>query len=74
MSTDAAVRVEDVKRVVVHIGHRLLCASGCRHPTRVLTSACRRKRGKIRQVDGGLAAATQRGEPTATHRLYLRAV
>src|SRR6516165_1885235 len=27
-------------------------ASRCRHPTRLLTPACRRKRGKARQVDG----------------------
>jgi|SRR6516164_4355872 hypothetical protein len=26
-------------------------ASGCRHPTRLLTPACRRKRGKACQVD-----------------------
>jgi len=29
-------------------------ASGCRHPTPLLTLACRRKRGKARQVDMGL--------------------
>jgi len=28
-------------------------ASGCPHPTRLLTPICPRKRGKIRQVDRG---------------------
>src|ERR1700738_1512604 len=32
-------------------------ASGCRHPTRLLTLACRRKRGKVHQVDGAPSRA-----------------
>src|SRR5260370_12684295 len=33
-------------------------ASGCRHPTRLLTSACQRKRDKARQVDGTRRSST----------------
>jgi hypothetical protein len=46
-------------------------ASGCRHPNRLLTPACRRKRGQARQVDG--AAETHPGARAADYRaLWLR--
>jgi hypothetical protein len=36
-------------------------ASGCRHPTRLLTPACRRKRGKARQLDGAVVGTLSDG-------------
>src|SRR5712671_1733694 len=36
-------------------------ASGCPHPTRLLTPICSRKRGKARQVDGAANEAIQIG-------------
>jgi hypothetical protein len=38
-------------------------ASGCRHPTPLLTPACRRKRGKARQVDDPLSPVAPVTDP-----------
>ena len=48
-------------------GSDTLCAgaSGCCHPTRLLTPACRRKRGKARQVDGADHLFEHRHRPPA---------
>src|SRR5258708_557258 len=41
-------------------------ASGCPHPTRLLTPICSRKRGKARQVDGAAGAYVWGRRPVTT--------
>ena len=46
---------------------RVAGASRCRHPTRLLTPACRYKRGKARQVDVPPMACSRRTIRTSGH-------
>src|SRR4029077_8910672 len=49
-------------------------ASGCPHPTRLLTPICSRKRGKAHQVDGARRRAVSSTLPSRRRRQMERAV